>query len=394
MRHFKFILLLLFLLEVPCFGSYVGMCGGGGGGGGTWGSITGTLSDQGDLINALNAKATSASPTFTGTIGTPLTASRVMVTDSSGNLAISSTAASALAGFAPLASPSFTGTVTLPTGLSGVVKAASGVVSAGTVDLTSQVANALPIANGGTAQTSANAALNGFLPTQTSNSGKFLTTDGSNSSWGSISGASSTLNNLTSPTAINQSLFMGTDNTYSIGDDSGANGVGKSRPSVIDSVRVNSPTVCLVANGSTPGPCLVASGTSFAVNLGGTNIYTFANGTFTVGGAAKQDLVLTGDIVYSTQQKVTITNAGSSTINAQTPVFMIHGTGTIAAYTITMPASPSDGQDVSIITDITVTALTVSPNSGQTMIPTYTTITPNTPIRLTWENQYGEWVAK
>ena len=37
------------------------------GGGGTWGSITGTLSDQTDLDNALDLKADLSSPTFTGT---------------------------------------------------------------------------------------------------------------------------------------------------------------------------------------------------------------------------------------------------------------------------------------------------------------------------------------
>lgn len=52
----------------------------GNGGGGAWGDITGTLSNQIDLQSALDAKATLASPTFSGTIGTPLTASRVVKT--------------------------------------------------------------------------------------------------------------------------------------------------------------------------------------------------------------------------------------------------------------------------------------------------------------------------
>lgn len=55
-------------------------------GGGTWGSITGTLSSQTDLQAALDLKAPLASPTFTGTIGTPLTASKLLATDASGNL--------------------------------------------------------------------------------------------------------------------------------------------------------------------------------------------------------------------------------------------------------------------------------------------------------------------
>jgi len=61
-----------------------------GGGGGTWGSITGTLSDQTDLQTALDAKADENNPSFAGTIGTTITASRLLVTDASSNLSASS----------------------------------------------------------------------------------------------------------------------------------------------------------------------------------------------------------------------------------------------------------------------------------------------------------------
>jgi hypothetical protein len=50
--------------------------GGGGGGGGTWGTITGSLPDQSDLVSALNLKANLNSPNFSGTI-TGITASMV-----------------------------------------------------------------------------------------------------------------------------------------------------------------------------------------------------------------------------------------------------------------------------------------------------------------------------
>jgi hypothetical protein len=43
--------------------------------------------------------------------------------------------------------------------------------------------NALTIANGGTGQTTANAAINALLPSQATQSGKYLTTDGTNTSW-------------------------------------------------------------------------------------------------------------------------------------------------------------------------------------------------------------------
>jgi len=61
------------------------------------------------------------------------------------------------------------------------------------VSLSSGVTGTLPIANGGTGQTSANAALNALIPSQTGNNGKFLTTDGSNTSWGTLSSLSGRL---------------------------------------------------------------------------------------------------------------------------------------------------------------------------------------------------------
>jgi hypothetical protein len=56
----------------------------------------------------------------------------------------------------------------------------------GKVALASAVSGTLGITNGGTGQTTANAAFNALAPSQTSNSGKYLTTDGSNTSWATI----------------------------------------------------------------------------------------------------------------------------------------------------------------------------------------------------------------
>lgn len=63
----------------------------------------------------------------------------------------------------------------------------SPITTSGTLAL-SLSGTALPIANGGTGQTSAANAINALLPSQTSNSGKFLTTNGSVSSWGTAGG--------------------------------------------------------------------------------------------------------------------------------------------------------------------------------------------------------------
>lgn len=81
--------------------------------------------------------------------------------------------------------------------LSWVAAAASGVTSfsAGTTGLTPNtattgvvtLAGTLAIANGGTGQTTADAAFNALAPSQTGNSGKYLTTDGTNTSWATVS---------------------------------------------------------------------------------------------------------------------------------------------------------------------------------------------------------------
>lgn len=72
-------------------GLWKSIAGAGGGGGGAWGGIIGTLSDQLDLKAALDLKAPLASPTFSGTITTPLTASRAVVSNASSQLAVSTT---------------------------------------------------------------------------------------------------------------------------------------------------------------------------------------------------------------------------------------------------------------------------------------------------------------
>lgn len=58
----------------------------------------------------------------------------------------------------------------------------SPVTTSGTLAVTYS-GTALPIANGGSGQTTANAALNAFLPAQATHSGKVLQTDGTNTSW-------------------------------------------------------------------------------------------------------------------------------------------------------------------------------------------------------------------
>lgn len=54
------------------------------------------------------------------------------------------------------------------------------------VSLTSGVTGTLPIANGGTGQTTAQAAIDALVPSQASANGKYLASDGTNVSWESV----------------------------------------------------------------------------------------------------------------------------------------------------------------------------------------------------------------
>ena len=59
----------------------------------------------------------------------------------------------------------------------------SGWITIGVLDTNFEVGGITPIANGGTGQTTASAAINALLPSQTGNADKFLSTDGSALSW-------------------------------------------------------------------------------------------------------------------------------------------------------------------------------------------------------------------
>lgn len=71
----------------------------------------------------------------------------------------------------------------------------------------------------------------------------------------------------------------------------------------------------------------------------------------------------------------TFTTGFSYTFSNDTSGLNIDASGTLATGSITMPATPTDGQILEIATDQIITSLTVSPNSGQTIKNAPTTLT-------------------
>jgi hypothetical protein len=83
--------------------------------------------------------------------------------------------------------PTGTGTLTINPATAGTINnmAIGGTTPRAGAFTTLTASTAIGIASGGTGQTSANAAFNALAPSQTGNSGKYLTTDGTDTSWAS-----------------------------------------------------------------------------------------------------------------------------------------------------------------------------------------------------------------
>jgi hypothetical protein len=82
----------------------------------------------------------------------------------------------------------------------------TGITGVGTVTAGTWQGNTVGILYGGTGQTTANTAFNALAPSQTGNNGKYLTTDGANTSWGTIT-AGITITNDTSTNASYYPVF-------------------------------------------------------------------------------------------------------------------------------------------------------------------------------------------
>lgn len=97
-----------------------------------------------------------------------------------------------------------------------VSNGASSLPSYQQVGLTTGVTGTLPLANGGTGQTSAANAINALLPSQVGNSGKNLTTDGSVASWGAGSGLTLISNTAVSGAADTGDIAFTSTNYYKV----------------------------------------------------------------------------------------------------------------------------------------------------------------------------------
>jgi hypothetical protein len=250
-------------------------------------TITNSAPDQTVALTAGTGISTSGTyPNFTITNSAP---DQTVSLTGAGTTSISGTYPS----FTVTSNDQYTGTVTSVGGtgtvngisLSGTVTSSGNLTLGGTlsgVSLTTQVSGTLPIANGGTGQTTANAAFNALAPSQTSNSGKYLTTDGTNTSWAT---AGVTASNDTSTSTNLYPLFAnatsGSLTTIYTGNAKllykpSTGELSATVPRASNGIVVNSQTISenyTIAsgdNGGSFGPVTVNSGITVTVSSGST----------------------------------------------------------------------------------------------------------------------------
>ena len=243
------------------------------------GTVAGTWDVHGFLpenvtwgTNALNLNSTVITGgTWQGGTVQPAYGGTGLTTFTGANNALYSTGATTLtAGTLPSAAGG-TGLTTFTGANNALYSTSASALTAGT----------LPIAAGGTGQTTANSAFNALAPSQTSQSGKYLTTDGTNTSWGavasppSLSNDTSTASNLypifaaattgtpsTIYTSNAQYLFKPSTGELSVKAPRGYNGVFVNSQTVTEAYTITSSD-----NGLSAGPITVTTG-SITVSSG------------------------------------------------------------------------------------------------------------------------------
>jgi hypothetical protein len=89
-----------------------------------------------------------------------------------------------------------------------------------------------------------------------------------------------------------------------------------------------------------------------------------------------------------------VSNGFTETFGASDDAIILYHAGTIGSGTVTMPASPLDGQVVHISLAMTVTNLTVSANAGQTLLGSPTTGGVSTPCAFVYRAANTTWYRR
>jgi len=205
-------------------------------------------------------------------------------------------------------------------GTTGLTTTGGPIVSSGTIT----IGGTLAVTNGGTGATTNAGALNNLLPTQTGNSGKYLTTDGTNASWATSGGGLT----IALDTTTNASRYL----TFT----SATSGV-VSTENVSTSLYFNPSSGSLTATtfvGALTGNASTATSATTSTNLaggaGGSIPYQTGSGatTFLAAGTNGQYLTLSGGV--PTWANITTVSSFSGGTTGLTPNTATTGAITLA----------------------------------------------------------------
>jgi len=267
----------------------------------------------------------------------------------------------------------------LPDVATGNVLLSGGVATApgyGKVGLTTHVSGVLPIANGGTGEATASAAINALLPTQTSNNGKFLTTDGTNTSWGTVTGTVSSVDVSGGTTGLTTSGGpITTSGTITLAGTLAATngGTGQTSYAVGDLLFANTTTTISKLSDVATGNVLISGGVGVAPSYGKVGLTTHVSGTLPLANGGTNGT----DAATARASLGTVSDPGANGILARTAA------NTTAARTITAGTgiSVSNGNGVSGNPTITNTGVTsVNGSTGA--------VTVSSPVQV-WVNFDG-----
>jgi hypothetical protein len=207
--------------------------------------------------------------------------------------------------------------------ISGTAAIAGSKISGNITGNAANVTGTVAIANGGTGQTTANAGLNALLPSQTSNSGKVLQTDGTNATWQTPAGGSSSRMMTVYATSVVSANANGNGTFYF-----GNNGLFNAANSEADNSRIV-PFTCTKLTFSAGMTGTVGSAYTLKVRRGIPNAtgYTYSDipsSTLTISNTTPQTVSLTG-LTLNAGDALSVQFVGTTAINAagqQKGIFM------------------------------------------------------------------------
>ena len=125
-----------------------------------------------------------------------------------------------------------------------------------------------------------------------------------------------------------------------------------------------------------------------ATALTGTEAFETVQG----GTTAKATATQLRTYAIATSYTYNVPSTGFSlTYGAGVQVLLLEPAGTLATGTVTMPASPADGDRVKLATTQTITALTLSPNTGQSIVNAVTTLAANGFVEYIYRLSSTKW---